>query len=529
VNQTAQIVHDKLKKVREKTDISLPHPPHLRELVRTPSGDKPLAIRGYQQQMIVHLLAMKRFVVGDDTGLGKTVESIGALCQVWRREPNQKVVVLTKKSAIPQWEDEFARFTTGIPVIVAKGTPKKRAVAHDEWEGCDGPVVLIQGYSSACNDFGRLQHWAGYILITDEATVYKTPTTRVHKVCRHLASQADRCWALTATLIKNSLMEGYGIYKVVVPELFPMSRNGFMNHYCITRMQRVARGRQVPVIVGYRDSDVARFRDTIDPYYLGRPKHRVADELPVLTTKDIKVGLTRFQRGKYAEALEGLLEMGDGDERETTPLTAITYCQEIVNHPALIGFDGTYESEKLDALIDLLTDGGDLDGEKTIVFSRFRTMVDVAIPIMEKAGIRCVRVTGMEDEDARKEAMRVFQDPDSGIQVIWITMAGGDSINLQTAKATVFYDTPWSAGDYIQIIGRMIRIGSEHDRVYAIHLVCKDTVDERVQAVRRKKMRLIEAVIGERLKGDSTTGTVYEVTSEIKDIFEGLRSDAMRM
>ena len=114
------------------------------------------------------------------------------------------------------------------------------------------------------------------------------------------------------------------------------------------------------------------------------------------------------------------------------------------------------------------------------------------------------------------------------MQVIFITMAGGDAINLQTAKATVFYDTPWSAGDYIQIIGRMIRIGSEHDRVYAIHLVCKDTVDDRVQAVRRKKMKLIEAVLGERLKGESSSETVYGVSSEIKDIFEGLCSDARK-
>lgn len=525
----SDVIYEKLKKVRQKTDISLPRPPNLRSELTTSSGKKKtIALRSYQTQMVLHLLAMKRFVVGDDTGLGKTVETIGGLCHVWRREPDTKAVILTKKSAVPQWEGEFNKFTQDVKVIVAKGNPKQRSVAHDEWEQASGPTVLIQGYSSICNDFGRVQHWENYILVTDEATVYKTPSTRVHKVCRHLAQQADRCWALTATLIKNSLMEGYGIFKVVVPELFPMSQQGFMNHYCLTRMQRVARGRQIPVIVGYRDKDIELFRENIDRYYLGRPKHSVADELPVLQTKDIKVGLTKFQRQKYEEALEGLLEMGDGDEKETTPLTAITYCQEIVNHPALIGFDQNYGSEKLDTLVDLLTEGGDLEGQKTIVFSRFSTMVDVAIPALEKAGVKCVRVTGAEDEDQRKAAQDVFQDADSDVQVIFITMAGGDAINLQTAKATVFYDTPWSAGDYIQIIGRMIRIGSEHDRVYAIHLVCKDTVDDRVQAVRRKKMKLIEAVLGERLKGESSSETVYGVSSEIKDIFEGLCSDARK-
>jgi SNF2 family DNA or RNA helicase len=73
----------------------------------------------------------------------------------------------------------------------------------------------------------------------------------------------------------------------------------------------------------------------------------------------------------------------------------------------------------------------------------------------------------------------------------------------------------------------MIRIGSEHDKVYAIHLVCKDTVDQRVQEVLRKKMKLVEAVLGQRLKGEGSAALVYESVSEVKDLFEALRSDAI--
>ena len=523
-------IYEKLKQVRVKEGIDLPHPPNLRKTITTSSGEeRKLVLRNYQQQMIVHLLAMKRFVVGDDTGLGKTVETIGGLCQVWARKPDTKVVVLTKKSVIPQWADELDRFTTGVTILKGVGTPKKRSKVHDEWEQSTGPTVLIQGYTSFCNDFTRVQHWEGHILVADEATVFKTPTTRVHKVCRHLSERADRVWALTATLIKNTLMEGYGIYRVVIPDhqISKMSSSTFMSTYCITQMQRIGRGRRVPVIVGYHPRDITRFKEAIDPYYLGRPKHSVAKELPVLTTKDVKVGLTVFQQRKYDEALEGLLEMGDGDEKETTPLTAITYCQEIVNHPALIGFDADYDSEKLDALMEMVTEGGDLHDEKVIVFTRFKTMVDVAIPKLEKAGVRCVRVTGSEGEDERQAAQKAFQDPKSDTRVIFITMAGGDAINLQTAKALVFYDTPWSAGDYLQILGRMIRVGSEHDRVYAIHLVCRGTVDERVQTVRRKKMNLLESVLGKRLKGEGEgIEGIFEVKSDLLEVYDGLREDA---
>jgi SNF2 family DNA or RNA helicase len=280
----------------------------------------------------------------------------------------------------------------------------------------------------------------------------------------------------------------------------------------------------VPQIVGYRQSDIEKFRDEIDLYYLGRPKHAVAKDLPVLTTRMVRVGLTKFQHRKYQEALEGLLELGGGDERETTQLTALIYCQEIVNHPALIEYPD-YASEKLDALMDMLTEGGDLHDEKVIIFSRFKQMVNTAIPVLEKAKIKCVRVTGDENEDQRKAAMDAFQDPDDPTRVIFITMAGGDAINLQAAKALVFYDSPWSAGDYLQIVGRMIRIGSTHDTCYAIHLICRDTIDERVMQVVRKKMALIEQVLGERVRGVRGEDIVYEAGSEVKDLFDAMVAD----
>lgn len=458
-----------------------------------------------------------------------TIETISALTYLWEKDPNRKALVLTKKSAVPQWAKEFARFTVGVRVFVLRGTPGQRKKLYADFIAHEGPSVLIGGYDSVKRDLSHVQSWEGYIAVFDEATVFKNPKTQVHQVCKYLASRALRTWGLTATLIKNNLVEGFGIMKVVVPGLFAHSTDAFIKDYCIIRRQQVKGNRFVNVIVGYRDSDIVRFRDKIEPFYLGRPKHQVADELPVLTIKDVSVGMTEFQSSKYNEALAGLIELGSGVEKETDKLTALIYCQQVVNHPVLLEFEDE-SSEKLDALVDMLTDGGELEGEKVIVFTRFKRMVDYAVPYLAKKGVKCVRVTGAETEDQRAAAMTMFQDPASDVKVIWITMAGGDAINLQAAKAIVFYDTPWSAGDYLQILGRMIRIGSEHDRVYAIHLIAEDTIDERVQAVLRKKMDLLEAILGQRLKGEAEgslgENTVFETSSEINDLFAALLADA---
>ena len=521
--------YEKLKKLRSRTDLTLRPCKHLKTTFTGFDGkEHPLTLRYYQVQGVLHLMAVKRFLLGDDTGLGKTLQSIAALCYIWEKNADQKVIVLTNKSAVPQWASEFDKFTTGVRTIVCKGTPAQRRKARDAYEASTGPTVLVMGYRSAVGDIKHIQEWKDHIVIYDEATAFKNPKTQVHQVCRHLANNAERVWALTATMIKNTLVEGWGIYQVVCPGVFPSALNGFMNQYCVTRMQRLPGGRRmVPVIVGYRRDQIDLFKEKIDPLFLGRPKMEVAKELPPLTSRVLKTPMNSAQEEKYAEALSGLLEVldkesGEYEEKEVTKLTAIAYCQQIVNHPELIGAAGG--STKLDTLVDLVANG-DLTGEKVIIFSRFRVMVDIIMRELEKAKIKAVRITGSENEDQRKVNQDLFQDPDSDTQCICITTAATEAVNLQTAKAIVFYDTPWSGGDYLQALGRMIRLGSQHDSVYAFHLVAPDTIDDRVQEVLKRKMKLIESIIGKRIKGEDDD-TMVSANNDISDLFEALRADA---
>jgi len=382
---------------------------------------------------------------------------------------------------------------------------------------------------------GNHNYFANGLLVTN-CTAVKNPSAQIHKVCKHLAGKAQRVWGLTATLIKNNLIEGYGIYKVVAPWVFEMSKTDFMRHFCVTKMQRIAgSNRQIPVVVGYRKKDILRFKETIDPYFIGRAKHDVDDELPTLLCHQVDVGLTSAQQELYAEALSGVLQVGEGDNadhKEVSQLTAIIYCQQVVNHPSLLSREG--DSKKFEALLDMLTEG-DLADEKVIVFSRFRKMIDLIAPALNARhkGKKkyCVRITGAETSLEREEAQDAFQDLESDTRVVCITMAGSDAINLQAAKAIIFYDTPWSAGDYLQILGRMIRIGSLHKSVFAIHLISRDTVDDRVMAVLLSKMGLVESVLGKKLKGLENDGDPFQIAQEsgTKQLFESLWEDASKL
>lgn len=523
--------HEKLKEFRTRTDLSLKQPPMLKPTFTGFDGvEVPLTIRYYQVQGILHLVAMNRFLLGDDCGLGKTLMCIASLCFVWAKEPSTKVIILTNKSVVGQWSLEFKKFCVegSISIFECTGTPGRREQIYRAFQSATGPCVLIMGYATARKDIKHLQNWKGYVLVTDEASAYKSPTTQTYQMVRHLGHQerASRHWALTATMIKNNLIEGFSIFSVLVPELFPQSKNAFMKEYCLTRLQPLPGSRrQIPVIIGYRKEQIQAFREKIDPFFLSRAKMEVASELPVLTIQEHKVGMTAAQDAKYREALSGLLEIDKtGEEKETTKLTALIYCQQIVNHPDLIGCEG--ESEKMDELFDLLTEG-DYAEEKIIVYTRFRKMVDILEAVAKTKKLKTVRVTGSEDEEQRKEAMRQFQDPKSDVRICWITEAAKEGINLQAAKALIFYDSPWSAGDYIQVLGRMIRLGSAHDRCFAIHLVARGTIDVQVMGVLRKKMTLIEQVMGRRLKGENDEVVVSSENS-IDDLFAAMTTEARK-
>jgi SNF2 family DNA or RNA helicase len=563
-------IYEHLKKVRASTTVEIKPTPMLRTEIRGFDGTlEPLKIRYYQVQGIYHLLVMNRMVLGDSTGTGKTLQAIGALCYIWERDPEVKVMVVCPKSAIGQWASEIDKFSIGIKTFQSTGTLGKRKEAYEGWVRHQGPAVLILNYALVIRDWDQgiikakpppgakkgtvVLAGKGYLdamtsklpklsVIFDEIQACKNPTTKTHQTCKFLADRCKRVWGLTATLLQNHLIEGFGIYKVIRPQTFG-TKSGFLNVYCVTEMQRVKGGGKIPIIVGYKN--LAHFRETIDPFFYGRQKHEICKELPALTTREIICELSPAEDRKYQEALSGVFELGTGEIKnyeETKQMTSLIYIQEVCNSLSLVKFgDDEFDisvtstegrSSKESALVELLRE--EFDDEKVIVYTRFKSHIARLQAILVKEGIKSVVISGdVTKASARKAAQDKFQDPNSKIQVIFITDAGSESINLQAAAAMIFFDTPWSWGRYIQLLGRMIRIGSPHQAVLAIHLLAKrpgtgkksETIDHKVIQKLRKKKGLIDQVIGEAAVG----ALKFERQEDaIRDLLSSLRETVKR-
>lgn len=524
-------------------------------------------LRYYQVVGSIHMMLLNRMILGDAAGIGKTIQLIAAYSFLLEQNPNLKLLVVATKSALYQWQEEFEKFTTGITTRVLENEWAMQSgyAARQLQYNAFKEHVLITGYNPLLEEYEHIKRALGseYMVCFDECQAFKGRKTKTNFACGQIAASAQRAYGLSATVIKNSLEEVFGIYSVIVPGLFGNITN-FLKTYTHQKLMKLKIGgkdRYIPQIdltkghCGYKNLE--QFKKLIDPYILARKKEEVASELPKLISRKVVIEMFPDQKELYKKALNGiiyeektkreffevydLVRNGATDERtqkrytelktkyESTltdegkkrgKLAALTYCQMISNGPALIGEPG--ESSKEEEFRRLITE--EFTQEKIIVFTRFKRGIPNLEIICDRCSIGYTKITGdITSSQDRTRAQHQFMD-DPRCRIMIITNAGSASLNLQAAGVIIFYDTPWSYGDLVQIIGRAQRIGSIQEHVVLLHLANKGTIDMRVLNRVADKKELSDEVIG-----DTALGALDFSASEdriIDSLYNDLLEDA---
>jgi hypothetical protein len=153
--------------------------------------------------------------------------------------------------------------------------------------------------------------------------------------------------------------------------------------------------------------------------------------------------------------------------------------------------------------------------EKLIVFTQFTDTVkylEAAFEQFQNRGllsddVRFASATGdtsnvekiiqrfaPEANDARDKI-----EPDEEIDVLFATDVAGEGVNLQDANLVINYDLHWNPLRLIQRIGRVDRLGSGHDHIYALNFLPETELEEELGIVDRVESRVqeISNVLGE--------------------------------
>ena len=135
----------------------------------------------------------------------------------------------------------------------------------------------------------------------------------------------------------------------------------------------------------------------------------------------------------------------------------------------------------------VLTPAGD---ERVVLFAQpIETITAFAHYLEGTYGVRPAVIIGGQSDQERQEEIDRFWRP-NGPQFLVSSRAGGEGINLQVARRLVHIDVPWNPMDLEQRVGRVHRFGSRAT-VLVDTIVMRDSREEEAYAVADQKLRMI--------------------------------------
>ncbi|KAL1757353.1 SNF2 family N-terminal domain-containing protein [Schizophyllum commune] len=189
---------------------------------------------------------------------------------------------------------------------------------------------------------------------------------------------------------------------------------------------------------------------------------------------------------------------GDKDDDDDDDLDR--FCRDCAMLRAM-RVDGLSTSAKLRKIMEILDEIEDRgEGEKTIVFSQFTSMLDLIEPFLKKRGVRFVRYDGKMRADMREHSLKQIRENES-VKVILISFkAGSTGLNLTACNNVILVDMWWNPALEDQAFDRAHRFGQQRP-VNIYKLKIDDTVEDRILALQEKKRELTKAALsGEKVK-----------------------------
>lgn len=146
------------------------------------------------------------------------------------------------------------------------------------------------------------------------------------------------------------------------------------------------------------------------------------------------------------------------------------------------------DEAKWRAMLDILAGA---DGEKVVLFCQpVETVAVVAREIEARFGERPSMIVGGQTDAQRDAEVERFRTRRGGRRFLVSSRAGGEGINLQVARRLVHLDVPWNPMDLEQRVGRVHRFGSRQT-ILVDTVVVAGTREADAYRIAREKLRLI--------------------------------------
>jgi SNF2 family DNA or RNA helicase len=469
----------------------------------------------HQLEAINYGLDHEKWLLLDSMGLGKTNSIIWLAETLKRRGIIDHCFIICGVNSLKQnWKKEIQKFSTESAVVLGEYTTRTGTVRYRSMDKraaqLKDPIDeffvitnleslrddrIIEAFKKSNNKFGMIAF--------DEA--HKAATKTSQQGTNLLKLEAPFKVAATGTLITNNPLSAY----------VPLSWTGNDQSILTTYKSQYCNfgGIRDSQVIGFKNLEV--LQEEIKSCSLRRTLDQVRSDMPPKTVTLEVLEPNDDQRKFYEAIKEGVKEEADKIELKSANLLALTTrLRQATACPSLLTTHNI-SSCKVDRCVELIQELTS-QGEKVVVLSVFKETINELSAKLDQFRYS-VNTGDIPDAVVANNVSRFQEDPNEQVFVgTWGKVGTGWTLNA--ASYLICIDTPYTAAMFDQGTDRIWRVNNTRPAFVTV-LLCKETIDERVQQIIETKKELGEYLVdGIEFSSQNNTRLDDELRAIIRDL-----------
>ena len=467
----------------------------------------------FQEEDYQVLMNHDKYLLLNETGTGKGLLGIAiALGREALGEIEHCLVIVCVNGLKYNWKNEVETHTTSTVKVLGE-THKKNISTQDKLDSLNNLDTFFVTTNieslrqkEILEKMKKLVKTGKVMVVVDE--IHKNasnPGSQQGKALLQLAKYCKYFYGLTGTPLINSVLQAYVPLKCVGRETTNFSQ--FKSRYILWG------GFGNYSVVGYRNLEELQMK--IDMVSIRRRKRDILD-LPPQVFIDEYVELGVKQRKLYEEVKQNVLDHLNLEVMTMNPLSQLIRLRQVTAFTSILS-DVVNESAKFVRLKELLEETED----KVVIFSNWTQVTD---RLFEKLQVfNPALVTGQVKNRDRENEIQKFKNDNSCRVIVGTSNCLGTGFTLTEASTMIFMDEMWHYAGMKQCYDRIYRIGTK-DTTTIYTLIAKNTIDEYIHSVVKRKRALGDAIIDKKYDLNDKRVLEYLITGDEK-IMEELEDE----
>ena len=453
-----------------------------------------LELSSEQNDIVDELLKNKFYFNCAQTGIGKTLSTVSAAVHqaVRNKSKNYHFVLILPQSAVKAFTDALGK-QLGIPyntytATMTRTMPNARFHIFNYSTICDN-IFSDEGRTNTNNYFEILKKLRSknknLWLIADEAHGLQDPKTNQYKFIKGIMPIFSGAWFLTATPILNSLDGFYHMVELLIPGFFG-NYYRFRNTYYVLKPKKIwtkkygkAMCKTVMEPVDFKNMEKLQERFV----KISIIRSQFYDFEILYRSVQLPSSFRRFYKNAAMGLFSGTINKKSGKIKKSEQKHAAARLHDLQrvvsnSHPRFKALQDPGKLTSKEVLLINTVKEVLARNEAALIYFGYHESVDriryVMQLLQDKLKIPTIHeVTGKISQKKRRAVEDAIQPRD----IVLITSAGTESINLQKANNLIFYEIPFPLREFIQACGRITRTNSTYDKFHIYVLEAEGTID----------------------------------------------------